>query len=159
MNEQGKVSLPYQLPLDYAQNPRKPAGRANYGGQDCLYCATRKSTALAESRAAGDTSVSELGTIVELRLANLEVRGPTDAELTTTAEEVLRYLTYRLAEPVEQMAFNERYLATQMIAQLCRVEQFDGISYTSVADGAGKNIALFDPNVVRFRRSELIGSR
>jgi hypothetical protein len=143
----------------YGQSPRKQEGRANYNGQACLYCSTAEDTAVIETRPKADDpiSVCELRTSVELRIVDLEVARTRRGNGGTDPEQVLAYLALRMAEPVEEME-GKRYLPTQLIAELCRAEEFDGLSYSSVAGGTGKNIALFSIDFVVFCKSWLSGT-
>jgi hypothetical protein len=155
-DERGAVALAYPLAHDYRQNPCRPAGRANYHGQVCLYCADRERTAVVETRlaVAEPVSVCEFATTIELSLVNFDVTKARMDHGATVPERTLGYLACRMAQPADQM-MEEKYLLTQMVAQLCRAEKFDGLSYTSVAGGSGKNIALFSEECVLFRKSWL----
>jgi hypothetical protein len=78
------------------------------------------------------------------------------ATAKTIEEQIWDYLAWRMAEPVEEMPEDAKYLPTQMIAQLCRAERVDGLFYTSVARGTGKNVAVFDGSAVKFNGSKLV---
>jgi hypothetical protein len=137
----GLIGLPYQLAADYAQHPQRPAGRANFHGEACVYCADAVETALNEVRATLGESVSvcEFRTAVKLRIVNLEVKRENSVG-SGIVDQVFNYLVFRMAEPVEGMPKSGIYVATQMIAELCRAEGFDGLSYTSVVSGSGKKL-------------------
>jgi RES domain-containing protein len=157
----GTVELAYPVRSDFGQNPSRPAGRANFQGQLCLYCAESAATAISEARPSSSDAVSvcEFRTSVDLRLVNLEITREHDRP-ASRAGLIYRYLTWRMAEtdstldPVGADP-SVKYLVTQMVAHLCRAEGFDGLVYTSVLDTEGRNVALFSEDFVIFRGSWL----
>jgi hypothetical protein len=100
-------------------------------------------------------SVCEFRTAIQLRVVNLEVTRLKPVGLGV-AQDVFNYLTFRMAEPVEEMPNDGKYVPTQMIAELCRAEGFEGLSYTSVAHGSGKNVGVFSPDSLCFIESRLV---
>lgn len=47
------------------------------------------------------------------------------------------------------------YLPSQYISEFIKQKEFDGVSYLSSLSKSGNNIALFDPEVVEFKTTEV----
>lgn len=67
-------------------------------------------------------------------------RPPLPEEAT---EIVWRWIDLAFSEPVDRDDSTADYVPTQVIAELAKVNGFDGIIYRSLFNG-GKNLALFD---------------
>jgi hypothetical protein len=128
---------------------RASEGRANPKGIPYLYLATNRDTALAEVRPWLDTfiSVGQFKTSRELRLVNcttdrknfLFLKEPSAEE---REESVWTHIDRAFARPVSPSDDIADYVPTQIIAELFKANNFDGVAYRSSL-GDGHNVALF----------------
>jgi hypothetical protein len=133
---------------------RASEGRANPKGIPYLYLATNRDTALAEVRPWLDTfiSVGQFKTSRELRLVNCTtdrkgflfyLKEPSAEE---REESVWDHIDRAFARPVSPSDDIADYVPTQIITELFKANNFDGIAYRSSL-GDGHNVALFDLEV------------
>lgn len=126
-------------------------GRINPKGIPCLYLATQRETALAEVRPwlGSLISVARLRTVRDLRVMDCTISaGATRFHLEEPSakereETVWAHIDSAFAEPVVASDHAADYVPTQILAELFKVNGYDGIAYRS-AVGAGFNLALFD---------------
>ncbi len=136
-------------------------GRINPRGIPCLYLATDEKTAISEVRpwVGSYVTVAEFETCKPLRLVDCSrceidpvVRTPSDLDMLfkftqpkpkEVPEIVWRWIDLAFSEPVDHDDSTAGYVPTQIIAELFKTNEFDGIKYRSVFDG-GQNLALFD---------------
>jgi hypothetical protein len=144
-----------------------PEGRANPKGIPCLYVATDRETAMSEVRPAVGTkiSVGEFQLVRDLRLVDFSVGHdtpfgppfgePTVAEVT---DNIWSQVDRAFSEPVDATPATAEYAPTQVVAELFRTNQFDGLAYKSKL-GPGFNIALFDLAAAELRTCSLVTVR
>jgi hypothetical protein len=134
---------------------RASEGRANPKGIPYFYLATNRDTALAEVRPwiGSFISVGQFKTLRELRLVNCTtdkqgfrfyLKEPSAEE---REESVWADIDRAFAKPVSHSDDVADYVPTQIIVELFKTNNFDGIAYRSSL-GDGHNIALFDLDVV-----------
>jgi len=129
---------------------RANEGRINPKGIPCLYMALKRDTALAEVRpwVGAKISVSQCKIIKNLSVINcysdtklkISHGEPPPKERT---EMVWAYIDRAFSEPVTPEDDIADYVPTQIIAELFKQNDFDGIAYGSSL-GEGHNLALFD---------------
>jgi len=149
-------------PTPHAPGRMKPlSGRANEGranpkGIPYLYLATNRDTALAEVRPwiGSFISVAQFTTLRELRLVNcttdqksfrfyLKEPSPENREESVWAD-----IDQAFARPVSPSDDIADYVPTQIIAELFKANNFDGVAYRSSL-GDGHNVALFDLDIAK----------
>lgn len=133
-------------------------GRANPPGISFLYLSDHHETAVSEVRPwkKARVHVASFKTIKEIRLidltADFKIKDPFQygEELICIVENkrLLRRLSWELSKPVHPHKANIEYIPTQYITEIIRNLHYDGMIYPS-ALGKGKNIVLFDENVVQ----------
>ena len=128
-------------------------GRANPKGIPYLYLSTNRDTALAEVRPwlRSLVSVAQFRVRRELRIVNCtedskrkHFFGGTPIEYWDTA--VWCDVDEAFSRPVTPTEEDPDYIPTQIIAELFKVNGFDGVAYRS-ALGPGHNVVLFDIDV------------
>jgi hypothetical protein len=133
---------------------RASEGRANPKGIPYLYLATNRDTALAEVRPwmGSSISVGQFKTLRELRLVNcttnqehspLYLKEPSAEK---REESVWAHIDKAFSRPVSPSDDVADYVPTQIIAELFKANNFNGIAYRSSL-GDGHNVALFDLDV------------
>lgn len=134
---------------------RANEGRANPKGIPYLYLATNRDTALAEVRPwmGSSISVGRFKTLRELRLVNCttdQQHFPVWLKKEPSAEKreesVWAAIDRAFARPINPSDDIADYVPTQIIAELFKANNFDGIAYRSSL-GGGHNVALFDLDV------------
>jgi hypothetical protein len=134
---------------------RATEGRVNPKGIPCLYVASDKHTAMAESRPwiGSLVSVAVFRTIRPLRVVDCTQgagRNPfymdDEPSPAKRAEAVWVHIARAFREPVTRNDDVADYAATQAIAEIFRREGFDGLAYRSAFGTDRFNIALFDLN-------------
>jgi RES domain-containing protein len=138
---------------------RAAEGRANPKGIPVLYLATERDTAMREVRPwiGSRISVASFKTNQDLRVIDCsmgsagtrlwpKVYKPDDDSVPPDAREHSNWTDIDLAfaEPVDRSDDIADYAATQIIAELFKREQYDGIKYRSALSTTGHNVALFD---------------
>ena len=142
-----------QLAEDFSQNPKKPRGRCNCEGENCLYLSLTSSAASLEVANSGFVSLGEFRAITPLQLLDL-------TEDEAASDDLRGYLRFRMSFSVEEVVKDvasfeaEYYTITQLIASLARLERFDGILFSSTRI-PGSHVALFDASLVAFQGSTL----
>jgi hypothetical protein len=134
-----------------------PEGRVNPKGISYLYLSTDPETAMAECRPWLNSKIS-LGKFIttqELRIVDFskDVYTPVsifDIEKEKTDKHFVEMVIWgqinkAFTEPLSNSNFEADYTPTQVIAELFKNKNFDGIKYKS-ALGNGHNVALFDLN-------------
>ena len=141
-------------------------GRINSKGIPCLYLATNEKTAISEVRpwVGSYVTVAQFKTLRELKVIDCscgkidpmnvsvtdmdklwKLRPPTPEDAIKT---IWRWIDKAFSEPVEDDDKITDYVPTQIIAELFKANDFDGIKcdgiqYQSLFNG-GKNLALYD---------------
>ena len=130
---------------------RASEGRANPKGIPHLYLATTKETAMSEVRpwTGSYISLAQFKLLRRLEIIDcshnqghliyLEEPSPEDIE-----KAVWSHIDQAFASPMIDSDNMADYAATQIIAELFKRENFDGIAYRSNLGENGYNIALFD---------------
>ncbi|MCG9578212.1 RES family NAD+ phosphorylase [Vibrio tubiashii] len=157
------------FPVPYSESRMKPLsnsaseGRANPKGIPCLYLASTKETAMSEVRPwlGSIVSVARFSSLRELRIIDFSkhhgdgtrfyIQEPSDAEKT---EAVWRDMDNAFSEPVTHSDTKSDYAPTQVIAELIKSLNYDGIAFKSSLS-EGYNFALFDLNCAGFEFCEL----
>jgi len=153
------VIAPYQhermRPISY----RAPEGRANPKGISVLYLATEREIALLEMRPwlGSCITIAPFDVQRDLRVVDCSlgsagrpiwakyVRREDEKSLPDEREQsVWTDIDIGFAEPVNRSDDTASYAATQIIADLFRLEGYDGIKFRSSLSETGHNIALFD---------------
>ena len=147
-------------PVPFSDERMKPLqdqaseGRVNPKGIPCLYLATDKETAMSEVRPWPNLriSVGEFKTVRELRLIDCS-KHPSGAVAFYEGEPddqkkaavVWADIDRAFSRPVAPGDKASDYIPTQILAELFKNNDFDGVLYkSSLADG--QNLALFDIN-------------
>lgn len=134
---------------------RSPEGRVNPKGISYLYLATERDTALAEVHPwkGSLVSVGLFKACRELHVVNCttDERG-TRAYFAEPSPEKRENAVWcdidrAFARPVTRSDDVAEYVPTQVIAELFKVHDYDGVAYRSSL-GAGHNVALFDLQAV-----------
>ncbi len=134
-------------------------GRINPKGIPCLYLATERDTALAEVRPwiGALITVAQFEVTKDLRVVdcskhcrhkapyNLGDLNP--AEIETL---IWSYIDTAFSRPIQESDQKPEYAPTQIIAELFRVNGFDGIKYQSSL-GKGQNLSLFGLNCAKVK--------
>ena len=145
---------PMPFPNDRMKPPKNRAleGRANPKGIAYLYLAMDQNTAMAEVRPFIGSEIS-LGcflTMKDLSLVDCTRQPETTRSSIDTKKEPLDELIWAeigraFSEPITVSDYTPDYLPTQIIAELFKNKDFDGVKYkSSLSEGC--NIVLFDPN-------------
>ena len=153
--------VPYPVKRMKPIPERASEGRVNPLGIPYLYLATDEKTAISEVRpwVGSYVTVAEFETRRPLKVVDCSrceidpiVRTSRDFDMLfklkppspeETTEIVWRWIDLAFSEPVDRDDSVAGYVPTQIIAELFKVNGFDGIEYRSVFNG-GKNLALFD---------------
>jgi RES domain-containing protein len=129
-------------------------GRVNPKGIPCLYFATTKEVAMSEVRPwiGSVVTVGRFETVREQRLVDCSVfHGDEIPSMAATSAEdveqvVWAHIDHAFARPVTRSDNVADYAATQVLAEVFRLEGYDGIIYRSAFSAEGTNVALFDLN-------------
>ena len=135
---------------------RASEGRANPKGIPYLYLATNRDTALAEVRPwiGSFISVGQFKTLRELRLVNCTTDQQgfvfylKEPSAEKREEAVWASIDQAFARPVSPSDDIADYVPTQIIAELFKANNFDGVAYRSSL-GDGHNVALFDLDMAK----------
>jgi hypothetical protein len=146
---------------------RATEGRANPKGIPYLYVATKKTTAIAETRPWPGTFVTLaiFETKRPLRVVNCTLKAgrPKTIPIGTPSQlEWERHTWHRIdlafSRPVSPTDDLADYAPTQILAELFKSNGFDGVAYRSSL-GPGHNLAFFDPLVAKPIRSVIFAVR
>jgi RES domain-containing protein len=120
-------------------------GRVNPKGIPCLYFATTPEVAMTEVRPwIGSTiSLAAFQTTRELKLVDC-AQSPSGKAKDRIEDAVWREINEAFAEPIVRSDTAGDYAATQILAELFKVEGADGVIYNSAFLETGLNLALFD---------------
>jgi hypothetical protein len=160
----GKEKEGWGLPLPYPPERMKPLvnraleGRANPKGIPVLYLATERDTAMQEVRPWIGSLVSVASFEVKRHLRVIDCsKGsagkslwskmfPQRDRLSHNELELSNWTDIDLAfaEPVTRSDDVAEYAPTQIIVELFKHEQYDGIKYRSALSATGHNVVLFD---------------
>jgi RES domain-containing protein len=149
-----------ERPVPFSAERMKPIadkaqeGRVNPKGIPCLYLANKPDTAISETRAGiGErVSLANFKTESPLRLVDCihGNRQPIYLEEPDSASKegaVWTYMNRAFSMPVGRAEDRADYAPTQVLAELFRSLNFDGIIYRSAFGKDGYNVALFDMSV------------
>lgn len=142
---------PYQPERMKPRKRQASEGRANPKGIPYLYLATNRDTALAEVRPwiGSFISVGQFKTLRELRLVNCTTDQQgfriylKEPPAKSREESVWADIDRAFARPVTPNDDIADYVPTQIIAELFKANDFDGVAYRSSL-GKGHNVVLFD---------------
>jgi hypothetical protein len=120
-------------------------GRLNPKGIPCLYFATTPEVAMTEVRPwIGSTiSLAAFETTRELKLVDC-AQSSSDKAKDGIEDAVWREINEAFAEPIVRSDTTGDYAATQILAEVFKVEGADGVIYKSAFLETGLNLALFD---------------
>lgn len=136
-------------------------GRVNPKGIPYLYLSSDEKTAISEIRPwiGSYVTVAEFETCKSLKLVDCSrceidplVMAASDLDMLfkckqpapdETRQIVWRWIDLAFSDPVDRDDSTAGYIPTQIIAELFRVNGFDGVKYRSLFNG-GTNLALFD---------------
>lgn len=127
-------------------------GRVNPKGIPCLYLATTREVAMSEVRpwlgsvvSVARFRVARQLTVVDCSVfhgADLpQIDSPTSADIEKT---VWAHIDHAFSRPVTRSDNTAEYAATQILAEVFRLEGYDGIFYKSAFSAEGYNMALFE---------------
>ena len=140
-------------------NPSFPAQRANLAGQPILYCANSNQTAIAEVR-------PHLGSLVTIAVAKpcralklVQVFRRMEQDSDPFGLNPLSILDDWMSRPLNSLEDISLYWQTQLFSCIVREEGFDGIRFSSSANPAGWNLALFDPYAVDIMQCQMVRIR
>jgi RES domain-containing protein len=130
---------------------RAHEGRLNPKGIPCLYLATSREVAMSETRPAPSTdiSVGRFTTINELKVVDCTGKHgnlvglfePADGKID---EAVWATIDRAFSEPIVRREDRADYAVTQILGELFKLNNYDGVAYRSQFGEDGFNIALFD---------------
>ena len=148
--------IPHQPERMKPLSRRASEGRANPKGIPYLYLATNRDTALAEVRPwiGSYISVGQFKTLRELRLVNCTTDQKgfriflKEPSAEKREESVWADIDRAFAKPVSPSDDIADYVPTQIMAELFKANNFDGIAYRSSL-GDGHNVALFDLDMTK----------
>lgn len=150
-------------PIPFSEQRMKPLrqsaheGRVNPKGIPCLYAANNIKTAVAEVRPwhSALASVAQLTPARELKLVDCTAGNETNLDFCCDEpppEErekiVWREIGRAFSRPVNASPKTAEYVPTQILAELFRKNNYDGLAYKSLL-GDGYNIALFDMDLLK----------
>jgi hypothetical protein len=156
-------AVPYSSKRMKPEPEKASEGRINSKGIPCLYLATNEKTAVSEVRpwVGSVVTVAQFETLSELKVIDFSCGGINPMNITVadldklfklkppTQEEAIktiwRWIDKEFSEPVEHNDKIADYVPTQIIAELFKTNDFDGIQYKSLFNN-GKNLALYDIN-------------
>ena len=120
-------------------------GRVNPKGIPCLYFATTPEVAMTEVRPwIGSTiSLAAFETTRDLKLVDC-AQSPSSKAKDRIEDAVWREINEAFAEPIVRSDTTGDYAATQILAEVFKVEGADGVIYKSAFLETGLNLALFD---------------
>ena len=135
---------------------KRNAGRINPEEMGVLYLSYDKETILYETRANvyDFVSIGEFKTKQKIRLFDLSGIAKVspfdygDIAQFAVNREVFREMSKEIAKPVRRSDSPLEYLPTQFIAEFVKSQNYDGVEYESTIKRGGRNIALFDENLV-----------
>jgi RES domain-containing protein len=147
-----------QVPYPYAADRMKPLGdrahegRVNPKGIPCLYLASTREAAISEMRPgiSAHLSVAQFKAVRDLKIVDCNKKHGAlvglfpPPEGTNIDDTVWATIDSAFGEPVIRVEDRADYAATQIIAELMRINGYDGIAYMSQFDPDGFNVALFD---------------
>ena len=149
----GETPWPHKKDRMKPLSDQATEGRANSKGIPCLYLASDVNTAIAEVRpwVGSCVSVGRFRTNRELRLVICVTSDDTlhhvwfeKPPVEKREEAVWGYLDKAFARPVTPDTNLADYAPTQTVAELFKVQGYDGIAYRSSVNDTGYNIVLFD---------------
>jgi RES domain-containing protein len=147
------VAYPFPAERMKPLDDRAHEGRVNPKGIPCLYLATSRDLAMSEVRPAppANISVGRFETVLPLRVIRCTEKhgnlvGLFEPEEGKTDETVWATIDKAFGEPVLRAEDRADYAPTQIIAEMMRINGYDGIAYRSQFDSDGFNVALFDLN-------------
>jgi RES domain-containing protein len=153
-----KGDLGNDVPCPYTVDRMKPLvdraheGRVNPKGIPCLYLSSTREAAISEMRPGISVhlSVARMETVRDLKIIDCNKKHgafvglfppPEGANIDDT---VWATIDKAFGEPVVRVEDRADYAATQVIAELLRINKYNGIAYRSQFDPDGFNVALFD---------------
>ena len=159
---------PYPFPPERMKpNPQKAKeGRANSKGIPCLYLATDKETAMAESRpwlgayiSVGQFKINKDISLVDCsRLHGKSFMFYMDEPSPKKKEESVWFnIDKAFSSPITANDSTADYIPTQIIAEFFKSNGFDGIFYKSNL-GKGHNFVLFDINIAELKNCFLFNT-
>ncbi len=148
----------FEIPDVYSSARMKPTaeyasdGRVNPRGIPCLYLATEQETAVSEIRPwiGSVVTLSQFETTKALKIidcASDEPRTPIfigEPEPKDREDAVWAHINKSFSSPVTRNEDIQKYIPTQILAELFKSNGMDGIAYRSNFGDKGVNIALFD---------------
>jgi len=146
---------PYNLERMKPKSNSAFEGRINSKGTPCLYLASEKETAIAEVRPWVGTliSVSQFELLSDVNLVDCSINHkdtpiysdepPTDKE---KEDAVWAYIDDAFSTPIVTSDYYAHYLVTQIISEVFKANNFDGIIFKSSVS-EGHNLALFDLDI------------
>jgi len=162
-----------RIPGPHSQTRMKPLedrafeGRVNPKGIPCLYFATTRQVAMSEVRpwigavvTVGRFETSREQRVVDCSVFHGDELPNTDATSKEEVERVVRaHIDHAFARPVTRSDNVAEYAVTQVLAEVFRNEQYDGIIYRSAFSAEGTNVALFDLNCAHQIESSIFNVR
>jgi hypothetical protein len=147
----GQVPCPFPPERMKPLGDRAHEGRINPKGIPCLYAASTREAAISEMRPgiSAQLSVARLEIVRDLKIIDCNrkvgpfvgIFQPPDDKIDET---VWATIDRAFGEPVIRVEDRADYAATQIIAELFRINGYDGIAFTSQFDPDGFNVALFN---------------
>ena len=143
------------------------SGRVNPIGIPVLYGALEKKTAVAEVRPekGAIVTIATLKAKQSLHLVDLtitpQILNPFGFEIgklvpAINRNEFLHCLNTTLSIPIRRDDTDIDYIPTQYVAEFIKSEGYDGILYKSSLSESGKNIVIFNPELIKINKTELV---
>ena len=163
-----RISDKNGFPPDKMGNPPKEfttGGRANPKGISYLYVADSLKTSLYETRASlfDYVTVGEFQLEEDLRILNL--RNPKDDPIPWSENEAIEdFLIYvpfiqtlqkEISLPIRKLDKQLDYIPTQYISEFIKSLGFDGVEYQSSLYSDGYNLAIFNPEKLDCRTTQV----
>jgi RES domain-containing protein len=152
----GQTPYPYSAKRMKPLDDRAHEGRVNPKGIPCLYVANTVEAAMSEMRPSisAQMSVATLKTVADLRVINCTAPHGVlvdffEPEIGKRDDTVWATIDQAFGDPIIRVEDRADYAATQIIAELMRLNGYDGIAYASQFDPRGYNVAFFDLNVAQ----------
>lgn len=163
-----RISDKNGFPPDKMGNPPKElttGGRANPKGISYLYVADSLKTSLYETRASlfDYVTVGEFQLEEDLKILNL--RNPKDDPIPWSENEAIEdFLIYvpfiqtlqkEISLPIRKLDKQLDYIPTQYISEFIKSLGFDGVEYQSSLYSSGYNLAIFNPEKLNCRTTQV----
>ncbi|MDP2331028.1 MAG: RES family NAD+ phosphorylase [Reyranella sp.] len=146
---------------------RASEGRINPKGIPCLYFATTREGAMSEVRpwigsvvSVGRFRINRDLVVADCSLLHDYVASAATRPSSLEIEKIIwAHIDNAFSRPVTRSDDTAEYAATQVLAELFRIEGYDGVMYQSSLSTKGKNVALFDLDCAELTEAAIFSVR